>query len=307
MVEKKLSQKEKDLQFIDRKIKQIEKFGVDISNIPRLNKRHGQAKIHDLRLHLEKNTNYQFTKLKTSSGEIVGHVSKAEMLKLKNEAVRFLEAGGFVKKGFTYEGKRKVVLYQYNKSQMTVNQLATYMASIGKAQEKIGKVNEAIDVTKQAYQIFAEELGMKDPIKNTQGDESVPKMTNIKSLEGQKGRELIDHEIKEAMKFDMNKMRQEIYGDTLSDIASIWGYDSDIYQRLSELDYTDLEILRSMFNNDNEFYATMYGSDGQGDRSEDIRRERGDRLGKKLDELDKLRTAKEEYLNQREMTLGGRN
>lgn len=307
MVKKQLSQKERDLNYINRKLKMLQNKGVDTSEIPHLTKRHGQAKIRDLRLHLEKNTNYQFTKLKTSTGEVVGEISKAQYLKLQNEAVKFLNAGGYIKKGSTYEGKKRVALYQYGKSQMTVNQLATYMGAIGKAQEKIGKVNETIDVTKQVYQIFADEMGMEDPIKSKEGDQAVPKMSNIKGLHGQKGREIIDHEIKEALKFDMNKMRQEIYGDTLTDIASIWGYDSDMYKRLSNLDYTDLEILRSMFNNDNEFYATMYGSDGQGDRSEDIKRDRSDKLGKKLDELDKLRQAKDDYLNQRDMTLGGRN
>lgn len=308
MVKKQLTQKEQDLKYIQRRINYIEKMGVDTSHLPKLTKRHSQAKITDLRLHLEKNTKYRFTKLKTSTGEVIGQISKAEQFSLQQEAKRFLKAGGFVRKGATYEGGKRVALYQYNKAQITVNQLATYMHAIGKAQEKVNKASEKIDVTKQLYQIFAEEMGMKDPIKSKDGDQAKPTLTNIKTLEGQKGREIIDYETKKAMEFDLDVQRREIYGDVLQDIVGIWGEKSTIIQTLKTLDYTDLEILRSMFNNDNEFYATMYGSDGQGDRSEDVKRERGNRLKEKLNELLELKKAKDEALvGKQDMTLGGRN
>lgn len=308
MAKKTLSKKEQDLKYIERRLKYIEKMGVDTSQLPKLTKRHSQAKITDLRLHLEKSTKYRFTKLKTSTGEVVGTISKAEQFSLQQEAKRFLKAGGFIRKGVTYEDGKRVGLFVYNKAQITVNQLSTYFYAIRKAQEKVSKASEKIDVTKQVYQMFAEELGIPDPIKSKESDVAKPTVTNIKSLEGQKGREIIDYEIKAALNFDLDKMRRENYGDVLQDIIDVWGEDSTIYKTLQTLDYTDLEILRSMFNNDNEFYATLYGSDGQGDRSEDIRRERGMRLKQKLGELLELKKMKDEALEaQRAMTLGGRN
>ena len=308
MAKKQLTQKEQDLQYIQRRIKYIASKGVDVSQFPKLTKRHSQAKITDLRLHLEKSTKYRFTKLRTSTGEVVGEISKADQFRFQRKAQEFLKKGGFIKKGVTYEGGKRVSLYTYNKAQFTINQIATYMYAIGKAQEKMSVAEEKIDVTKQLYQIFAEEMGMKDPIKSKDADIAKPKMTNIKALEGQKGREIIDYEIQEALKFDLDEMRKEMYGDVLQDMVDVWGSNSTIYKTLQTLDYTDLEILRSMFNNDNEFYATMYGSDGQGDRSEDIRRERGNRLKEKLNELLELKKAKDEALQaQQDMTLGGRN
>ena len=296
MVKNKLSQKENDLKYIQRRIKYIEKMGVDVSHLPKLTKRHSQAKITDLRLHLEKNTKYRFTKIKDSQGksftttidmktratnEIARQTKNMKSIR-ENGKTFFINSKGIkIEKNEAIRGF--IIRANQNKQIELENKLIQENPAYAKAREGIDNIQKSMGTGIGALK------------------KSLPKY-DIDEVSVGEQKAIEKYGYKNGDSNLLHKRMKDINLDSLARIQQTFGKDSDIYKRLSELSVEDLYAFVDIEGEN--FYRNAYGSGDKNNTASENREIARDELNKMLDEyLEEIKNGSVK----KDMNLNGRN